>query len=135
MFVLVDFDPHGVAIMRTYKYGSRRLEHEDGATAPGLRWLGILSDDIFPNMASAGSESQDVCRSQHSQESASQESVAYSYYGEYSVVCATKLRLTNLLVQAHRVLDSRRGSRPPRKGPRVNPCCPSRLGIGKRRSR
>lgn len=50
-FALVDFDPHGVAIMRTYKYGSQRLDHEEDVTVPGLRWLGIRSDDILGSNA------------------------------------------------------------------------------------
>ncbi|KAL2262512.1 hypothetical protein VTK26DRAFT_1092 [Humicola hyalothermophila] len=50
LFALVDFDPHGVAIMRTYKYGSHRLNHEEDATTPGLRWLGIRSDDILASL-------------------------------------------------------------------------------------
>jgi len=48
MFALVDFDPDGIAIMSTYKYGSQRLAHEDvahqgtpGLKLPGLQWLGV----------------------------------------------------------------------------------------------
>ena len=50
MFALVDFDPDGIAIMSTYKYGSHRLAHEDvahqgtpGLKLPDLRWLGVQS--------------------------------------------------------------------------------------------
>ncbi|OAA59218.1 meiosis-specific topoisomerase Spo11 [Niveomyces insectorum RCEF 264] len=46
MYGLVDYDPHGVRIFRTYKYGSARLRHEDHATVPGLKWLGIHSGDL-----------------------------------------------------------------------------------------
>ena len=50
MFALVDFDPYGVAILRTYKNGTRRFEHEDNVTVSGLRWLGIRSNDLLsPN--------------------------------------------------------------------------------------
>lgn len=48
-FALVDFDPHGIAIMRTYRNGSQRLEHERDAAAFRLGWLGIRSDDIMSN--------------------------------------------------------------------------------------
>jgi meiotic recombination protein SPO11 len=82
LFALVDWDPHGVAIMRTYKYGSRRLDHEENATAPRLRWLGILSDDVLLNRVVDSQELYDSSQSQTSQEPASQDSVAYSFDGE-----------------------------------------------------
>ena len=47
LFGLVDFDPHGIAILRTYQYGSRRLDHEVDATTPDLKWIGIRSHDIM----------------------------------------------------------------------------------------
>ncbi|KAH8880591.1 DNA topoisomerase IV, alpha subunit [Thozetella sp. PMI_491] len=53
MFALVDFDPDGVGIMRTYKYQSQRFGHEERATIPRLRWLGIRSTDLL------GKESSD----------------------------------------------------------------------------
>lgn len=68
IYALVDLDPHGVAIMRTYKYGSQRLDHEENATAPGLRWLGIRSDDISLNPASDNhDDGRGSSRSQHTQ--------------------------------------------------------------------
>ncbi|KAH6640993.1 Spo11/DNA topoisomerase VI subunit A [Chaetomium tenue] len=75
LFVLVDFDPHGVAIMRTYRYGSRRLEHEENATVPRLRWLGIASDDIF-NETTHRHETSGIDNSQASQDTASQETAS-----------------------------------------------------------
>ncbi|SPQ21582.1 409c5484-92f9-4df4-8345-923f43554212 [Thermothielavioides terrestris] len=56
MSVLVDFDPDGVAIMRTYKYGSKRLGHEENVATPQLRWLGIFSDDILLDVTSGDNE-------------------------------------------------------------------------------
>ncbi|KAL1871083.1 endodeoxyribonuclease [Diaporthe australafricana] len=53
---VVDCDPHGIDIMRTYKYGSQRLSHEENARVPGLQWLGVKMDDIL------GSRSQPVAR-------------------------------------------------------------------------
>lgn len=53
MYGLVDWDPDGIAILSTYKYGSYRLAHEDVAQAdgptlslPDLRWLGIRGHNI-----------------------------------------------------------------------------------------
>ncbi|RDW78381.1 hypothetical protein BP5796_06233 [Coleophoma crateriformis] len=47
IFALVDFDPDGIGIMSTYKYGSMALSHENSKLAvPGLEWLGIRSRDI-----------------------------------------------------------------------------------------
>ncbi|EAQ86438.1 hypothetical protein CHGG_07691 [Chaetomium globosum CBS 148.51] len=88
LFILVDFDPHGVAIMRTYRYGSRRLDHEENATVPRLRWLGIVSDDIF-NETTHLHETSDNDNSQASQgtstqETASQASVVHSFDGSQS---------------------------------------------------
>jgi meiotic recombination protein SPO11 len=82
MFALVDFDPHGIAIMRTYKYGSRRLDHEENATAPRLRWLGIHSNDILSKASPGREKTYETWQSQSSQEPASQDSVAYSFDGE-----------------------------------------------------
>ena len=51
--MLADFDPHGIAIMSTYKYGSSTLSHEnDHLNIPSIRWLGIKSSDIETNILS-----------------------------------------------------------------------------------
>ncbi|KAF2276558.1 DNA topoisomerase IV, alpha subunit [Westerdykella ornata] len=54
MFAVVDYDPDGIAIMSTYKYGSHRLAHEnktnDDTGGPNLRnlhWLGVHSHHLF----------------------------------------------------------------------------------------
>jgi meiotic recombination protein SPO11 len=54
MFVLVDFDPDGIAIMSTYKLGSCRLAHENVAAGstqtlglPQLRWLGVQGHQLY----------------------------------------------------------------------------------------
>lgn len=47
IYCVVDCDPHGIDIMRTYKYGSRSLGHEVNTRVPGLHWLGVKMDDIF----------------------------------------------------------------------------------------
>jgi meiotic recombination protein SPO11 len=53
MLALADFDPDGIAIMSTYKYGSYRLAHENiahkdtgGLLLPELQWLGVGSHHI-----------------------------------------------------------------------------------------
>lgn len=47
LLCVVDCDPHGVDIMRTYKHGSKGLGHEVNTRVPGLHWLGIKMGDIF----------------------------------------------------------------------------------------
>jgi DNA topoisomerase VI subunit A len=90
--------------MRTYRYGSRRLEHEANATVPQLRWLGIVSDDIF-NETTRRQETSDISHSQtsqdtDSQETASQVSVTYSFDGELIVFfCTRGAWLTELLAR------------------------------------
>ncbi|KFY10392.1 hypothetical protein V492_05045 [Pseudogymnoascus sp. VKM F-4246] len=42
IYVLTDYDPHGLSIMSTYAHGSASLAHQSGQLAvPGLRWLGV----------------------------------------------------------------------------------------------
>ena len=48
IYGLMDFDPDGISIMSTYKYGSWRLSHENHhLNVPELRWLGIHSKDLI----------------------------------------------------------------------------------------
>ncbi|KAJ5689379.1 hypothetical protein N7462_003771 [Penicillium macrosclerotiorum] len=45
-YALVDGDPHGIAIMSTYKYGSLAHMHENARLSiPGLQWLGLRVED------------------------------------------------------------------------------------------
>ena len=46
-FALTDYNPHGIALMLTYKHGSANhaLEHE--ACTPSLQWLGLRSKDVL----------------------------------------------------------------------------------------
>lgn len=84
VYGLVDFDPHGIAILRTYKGGSKRLAHEQNATVPKMTWLGIRSSDV---LSASRRENLDVSRgsdSQFSQDISSQESVADSHGGNSS---------------------------------------------------
>lgn len=48
MYALVDYDPDGISIMRTYRTGSKSLGHEEDITTPELQWLGIRSQHILP---------------------------------------------------------------------------------------
>lgn len=70
---VVDCDPHGIQIMRTYKYGSQRLSHEVNARVPGLQWLGVKMDNILganqPATEEDGSQSSLARSSQSSQSS------------------------------------------------------------------
>ena len=48
IYALTDFDPDGLAIMSTYKYGSFKLSHENaGLNVPSIQWLGIQSQDVI----------------------------------------------------------------------------------------
>lgn len=73
---VVDCDPHGIEIMRTYKYGSQRLSHEENARVPGLQWLGVKMDNILgasrPVTEEDGSQSSFASSSQSSQSSLGQ---------------------------------------------------------------
>lgn len=47
VFGLADFDPDGIAILSTYKYGSKALAHEKKEHAvPQLRWIGLRSEHL-----------------------------------------------------------------------------------------
>ncbi|XP_070570118.1 meiotic recombination protein SPO11-like [Ptychodera flava] len=47
ILALVDADPHGMAILSVYKYGSRGLSFDTEQLAvPMIRWLGVLPSDI-----------------------------------------------------------------------------------------
>ncbi|KAI9863699.1 MAG: hypothetical protein M1813_003722 [Trichoglossum hirsutum] len=47
IYALVDFDPHGLGILSTYKYGSIALAHENAQlTVSRIRWLGVKSTDL-----------------------------------------------------------------------------------------
>jgi meiotic recombination protein SPO11 len=42
IYVLTDYDPHGISILSTYAHGSASLAHQnDGLAVPDLRWLGV----------------------------------------------------------------------------------------------
>nr|CAB88597.1 related to MEIOTIC RECOMBINATION PROTEIN REC12 [Neurospora crassa] len=82
MFALVDFDPHGISVLRTYQYGSQRLDHEERTKVFGLRWLGIRSSDVLLNTVMTQDCSANSQGSQSSQDLSSQESIAYSVDGE-----------------------------------------------------
>ncbi|KAL8729784.1 MAG: hypothetical protein Q9166_004507 [cf. Caloplaca sp. 2 TL-2023] len=50
IYALVDFDPDGISIMSTYKYGSLTLAHENAnLRTPTIRWLGVRSGDLIFN--------------------------------------------------------------------------------------
>ncbi|KAK0652552.1 Spo11/DNA topoisomerase VI subunit A [Cercophora newfieldiana] len=75
MFALVDYDPHGIAIMRTYKTGSKRLEHEDNVTVPGVRWLGIRSGDVLAHKLGFEGMGSQTSSGESTQDFSSQESL------------------------------------------------------------
>lgn len=44
---LFDYNPHGLKILLTYKFGSTRMGLEAHAYATDVKWLGVHHDDIF----------------------------------------------------------------------------------------
>ena len=44
---LFDYNPHGLRILLTYKFGSTRMGLEAHAYATDMKWLGVHHDDIF----------------------------------------------------------------------------------------
>ncbi|KAI9802328.1 MAG: hypothetical protein M1833_001834 [Piccolia ochrophora] len=56
LYALVDYDPDGIAILSTYKYGSIALAHENASLiAPTMQWIGVQSSDLLPHNAEAAS--------------------------------------------------------------------------------
>ncbi|CAD6589048.1 MAG: hypothetical protein ASARMPRED_003873 [Alectoria sarmentosa] len=52
IYALTDFDPDGLAIMSTYKYGSFKLSHENvDLNVPSIQWLGVQSRDVLAGNA------------------------------------------------------------------------------------
>ena len=48
IFGLVDYDPYGIGILSTYKYGSIKLAHENAyLTVPSIHCLGVQSADLY----------------------------------------------------------------------------------------
>ena len=47
VYCLVDYDPDGISIFRTYKYGSNSMGHEEHVTIANMQWLGLKSSDII----------------------------------------------------------------------------------------
>lgn len=80
IFALVDYDPDGLNIFRCYRFKSNTAIQETDATAPGIRWLGIKSQDLLEyerylnHSTRHSSTSQQSPTSQSSQESNSSKS-------------------------------------------------------------
>jgi meiotic recombination protein SPO11 len=47
VFGVFDYNPHGVRILQTYKYGSTSMGTESHAYTVNIQWLGIHHDDLF----------------------------------------------------------------------------------------
>ncbi|OBT68740.1 hypothetical protein VE03_02199 [Pseudogymnoascus sp. 23342-1-I1] len=47
IYVLTDYDPHGISILSTYAHGSAGLAHQnEGLAVPGVRWLGVKLESV-----------------------------------------------------------------------------------------
>jgi meiotic recombination protein SPO11 len=52
VYAMVDFDPDGIAILSTYKYGSGNLAHETFQMClPQIQWLGLRSEHVLSGQA------------------------------------------------------------------------------------
>ncbi|PGH16343.1 hypothetical protein AJ79_01885 [Helicocarpus griseus UAMH5409] len=52
IFMLVDSDPDGMAIMSTYKYGSRAQAHENAnLTVSNIQWLGLQASEVVSRLS------------------------------------------------------------------------------------
>ncbi len=48
LICLVDYDPHGVEILATYKFGSATMAHDSDTLATScLKWLGVHAEDFL----------------------------------------------------------------------------------------
>lgn len=57
IYVLTDFDPHGLSILNTYVHGSSSLAHEnDHLAVPDMKRLGIRLEDVVRTQSSNTSE-------------------------------------------------------------------------------
>ncbi|KAG9245941.1 Spo11/DNA topoisomerase VI subunit A [Calycina marina] len=60
VFGLVDFDPDGLGILSTYKYGSAATAHyETSLAVPAIRWLGVKSVDVSPSAVNGGEDGEE----------------------------------------------------------------------------
>ena len=50
---LFDYNPHGLRILLTYKFGSTRMGLEAHAYATDVKWLGVHHDDVFDDQGQA----------------------------------------------------------------------------------
>ena len=50
---LFDYNPHGLRILLTYKFGSTRMGLEAHAYATDIKWLGVHHDDVLDNEGQA----------------------------------------------------------------------------------
>jgi meiotic recombination protein SPO11 len=47
VYTLMDYDPDGMDILKTYKHGSAALAHESAELAlPSVQWIGLSSNDL-----------------------------------------------------------------------------------------
>jgi meiotic recombination protein SPO11 len=52
VYAMIDFDPDGIAILSTYKYGSENLAHETSQMClPQIQWLGLHGKHVLSSQA------------------------------------------------------------------------------------
>ena len=49
IFGLFDGDPDGIAILKTYRFGSKTLAREHKVSVPEMRWVGVELGETFRN--------------------------------------------------------------------------------------
>ncbi|KAM5440249.1 endodeoxyribonuclease [Microsporum canis] len=51
VYILVDSDPDGMAIMSTYKYGSMAQVHQNAyLNVPSIQWIGLYASEMIPTV-------------------------------------------------------------------------------------
>lgn len=110
---VVDCDPYGVDIMRTYKYGSRSLGHEENATVPGLQWLGVKMEDILRHISRPWEDGPRSSADQSSQSS-----------GRYLSTCTQLHVLPSIRADGVTASQPNVRSRPRRSGSTANSLIP-----------
>jgi meiotic recombination protein SPO11 len=82
VYGLVDWDPDGIGILSIYKHGSASTQQHDNPRMPGIRWLGLTSEDVSRN-GEQQSQQQLLMMSQRDRRKA-RKMLEWKRFGEHS---------------------------------------------------